>query len=74
MLHKVMVIPPNSTEYCGKVEQHDYELFLDLNDIEHIKTKVRSLQPNGIFDTLSQNYFVSILSSDFPITVHNHLL
>ena len=27
------------TEYCGKVEQHDYELYLALNQIEHTKKK-----------------------------------
>lgn len=25
------------TEYCGKVEQHDYQLYLAINDIEHTK-------------------------------------
>ena len=35
------------TEYCGKVEQHDYELYLALNDIEHTKTKARHPQTNG---------------------------
>ncbi|HAZ3475065.1 TPA: hypothetical protein J1Y50_004302 [Escherichia coli] len=28
-----------TTEYCGKVEQYDYQLYLAINDIEHTKTK-----------------------------------
>jgi hypothetical protein len=32
------------TEYCGKVEQHDYQLYLAINDIDHTKTKAMSPQ------------------------------
>ena len=42
------VLTDRGTEYCGKAEQHDYELYLALNDIEHTKTKVKSPQTNGI--------------------------
>ncbi|KTD61879.1 transposase (ISSod13) [Legionella spiritensis] len=40
------------TEYCGKIEQHDYQLYLAINSIEHTKTKAQSPQTNGICDTL----------------------
>ena len=36
------------TEYCGKLEQHDYQLYLAMNDIEHTRTKAASPQTNGI--------------------------
>jgi len=42
------MLTDRGTEYCGKVEHHDYELYLAVNDIEHTKTKVRSPQTNGI--------------------------
>lgn len=42
------ILTDRGTEYCGKVEQHDYELYLGLNDIEHTKTKAYSPQTNGI--------------------------
>ena len=29
------------TEYCGKPESHDYQLYLALNDIEHTRIKAR---------------------------------
>jgi len=31
----------------GKVEHHDYQLYLAVNDIDHTKTKVRHPQTNG---------------------------
>ena len=36
------------TEFCGKPENHEYKLYLNIEDIEHTKTKVRSPQTNGI--------------------------
>jgi transposase InsO family protein len=44
----IRILTDRGTEYCGKVEQHDYELYLGLNDIEHTKTKAYSPQTNGI--------------------------
>ncbi len=41
------ILMDRGTEYCGKVEQHDYELYLAVNDIEHTKTKAQSPQTNG---------------------------
>lgn len=42
------------TEYCGKPENHPYQLFLHLSDIEHTKTKVRHPQTNGCTEKLNQ--------------------
>ena len=42
------ILTDRGTEYCGKVEHHDYELYLAVNEIEHTKTKVRHPQTNGI--------------------------
>ena len=36
------------TEYCGKADSHDYQLYLAINDIEHTRTKTRHPQTNGI--------------------------
>ena len=44
----VRVLTDRGTEYCGRPEQHDYQLYLALNDIEHTKTKANSPQTNGI--------------------------
>ena len=42
------ILTDRGTEYCGKAEQHDYQLYLALNDIEHTRTKVKSPRTNGI--------------------------
>ena len=42
------ILTDRGNEYCGKAEQHDYQLYLAINEIEHTKTKVRHPQTNGI--------------------------
>jgi molybdenum-dependent DNA-binding transcriptional regulator ModE len=42
------------TEYCGRLENHPYQLFLYLNEIEHSRTKARHPQTNGITEKLNQ--------------------
>lgn len=55
------ILTDRGTEYCGRVEQHDYELFLAVNDIEHTKTKARHPQTNGICErfhkTILQEFY-----------------
>ena len=41
-------------EYCGNQENHAYQLYLYLNDIEHSKTRVRRPQSNGCTERLNQ--------------------
>lgn len=36
------VLTDRGTEYCDKIESHDYQLYLAIEDIDHTKTKVRS--------------------------------
>ena len=48
------MLTDRGTEFCGKVETHDYELYLGLNDIEHTKTKAYSPQTNGICERFHQ--------------------
>lgn len=58
------MLTDRGTEYCGKVEHHDYELYLAVNDIEHTKTKVRSPQTNGI----CERFHRTILNEFYQIT------
>ena len=41
-------------EYCGRPEQHPYELLLTLHDIEHRRTKVRSPRTNGFVERMNR--------------------
>ena len=47
-LPMLRMLTDRGTEYYGRVENHDYELYLSVNDIEHTRTKARSPQTNGI--------------------------
>jgi transposase InsO family protein len=55
------ILTDRGTEYCGKAETHDYQLYLAVNDIEHTKTKARSPQTNGICErfhkTINQEFY-----------------
>ncbi|MBI5814079.1 MAG: IS481 family transposase [Nitrospinae bacterium] len=48
------VLTDNGAEFCGRGEQHPYELFLSLNDIEHTRTKPYHPQTNGSVERLNQ--------------------
>jgi transposase InsO family protein len=43
------VLTDNGREFCG-TDKHPYELYLDLNGIEHRRTKVRSPKTNGFVE------------------------
>lgn len=48
------VLTDRGTEFCGSPDKHHYELYLQLNEIEHTKTKIRSPQTNGICERFHQ--------------------
>ena len=55
------ILTDRGTEYCGRPDSHDFQLYLALNDIEHTKTKVRHPQTNGICErfhkTILQEFY-----------------
>ena len=65
--HKVRllrILTDRGTEYKGKLENHPYQLYLDLEDIDHTVTKTKSPQTNGIcerFHRTIQDEFYSII-------------
>ena len=42
------VLTDRGTEYCGKVDNHAYQLYLAIENIDHTRTKASSPQTNGI--------------------------
>jgi transposase InsO family protein len=57
------ILTDRGTEHCGKAEYHEYELYLQIENIEHSKTKVKSPQSNGIcerFHRTIQDEFYAI--------------
>ena len=47
------ILTDNGREYCG-TEAHPYELYLELNDIEHRRTQVRRPQTNGFVERFNR--------------------
>lgn len=48
------ILTDRGTEYCGRRESHEYELYLAIEDIDHSKTKAKSPQSNGICERFHQ--------------------
>lgn len=46
------ILTDRGTEFKGKPEHHEYELYLQIEGIEHSKTQVRHPQTNGICERL----------------------
>jgi transposase InsO family protein len=42
------VLTDRGTEFCGAHDRHEYELYLAVENIDHTRTKTKSLQTNGI--------------------------
>ena len=63
------ILTDRGTEYCGKAERHDYQLYLALNDIDYTKTKVKSPQTNGI----CERFHKTILQEFYQVTFQKKL-
>jgi len=48
------VLTDNGREFCGKPEQHPFELLLAMEGIEHRTTKVRSPRTNGFVERMNR--------------------
>lgn len=62
-LRLLRILTDRGTEYCGIKEQHEYQLYLAIEDIDHSKTKAKSPQTNGIcerFHRTIQDEFYAI--------------
>jgi len=48
------VLTDNGREFCGKPEQHPYELLLAMEGIDHRTTKIRSPRTNGFVERMNR--------------------
>jgi len=55
------ILTDRGTEYCGKLENHAFQLYLSIEGIEHTRTKANSPQTNGICErfhkTMKQEFY-----------------
>jgi transposase InsO family protein len=67
------MLTDRGTEFCGKVEQHDYELYLAINDIEHTKTKAYHPQTNGICERFHKTILQEFYQTTFRKKIYSSL-
>ena len=63
------MVTDRGTEYCGKPEHHEYELYLAIENIDHTRTKARSPQTNGI----CERFHKSLLDEFYRIAFRKKL-
>ncbi len=67
------ILTDRGSEYCGSRERHEYELYLDLEAIDHTKTKTKSPQTNGICERFHQTIGNEFYASAFRRKVYRTL-
>ena len=67
------ILTDRGTEYCGRPEQHDYQLYLAINDIDHTRTKAKSPQTNGICERFHKTVLEEFYSVAFRKKIYQDL-
>lgn len=67
------ILTDRGSEYCGNRESHEYELYLDLENIEHTRTKAKSPQTNGICERFHQTIQNEFYASAFRRKLYHSL-
>ena len=63
------ILTDNGREYCGRPMIHPYQIFLELNDIEHRRTRVANPRTNGFVERFNR----TILDEFFRETFRSRL-
>lgn len=61
------ILTDNGREYCGRPMIHPYQIFLELNDIEHRRTRVARPRTNGFVERFNR----TVLDEFFRETFHD---
>jgi len=67
------ILTDRGSEYCGNRESHEYALYLDLENIEHTRTKAKSPQTNGICERFHQTIQNEFYASAFRRKLYHSL-
>jgi hypothetical protein len=65
------ILTDRGTEYCGKIENHEFQLYLSIEDIEHTKTKARHPQTNGICERFNKTVLNEFYRVAFRKKIYN---
>jgi len=58
------ILTDRGTEYCGRLDKHPYQIYLQLNEIDHTRTKARHPQTNGI----CERFHKTVLDEFYKVT------
>lgn len=72
-LPMLRILTHRGTEYCCKVNHHDYKLYLAINDIGHTKTKAMSPQTNGICERFHKTILIEFYQVTFRKKLYGDL-
>lgn len=72
-LKLLRILTDRGTEFCGNREEHEYQLYLAIEDIDHSKTKARSPQTNGICERFHKTIKDEFYSIAFRKKFYNSL-
>ncbi len=67
------ILTDRGTEYCGKAESHDYQLYMAINDIDHTKTKARHPQTNGICERFHKTILQEFYQTTFRKKIYTDI-
>ncbi|MGF1926030.1 MAG: IS481 family transposase [Bacteroidia bacterium] len=67
------ILTDRGTEYCGAKEQHEYQLYLNIEDIDHTRTKAKSPQTNGICERFHRTMQEEFYAIAFRKKIYNSL-
>lgn len=67
------VLTDRSSEYCGSIEHHEYQLYLALENIDHSRTKARHPQTNGICERFHRTIKEEFYSIAFRKKIYHSL-
>ena len=67
------ILTDRGTEYCGKVDAHDYQLFLAIKDVDHSRTKARHPQTNGIVERFHKTILEEFYNVAFRKKIYDSL-
>ena len=58
------ILTDRGTEFCGRLDKHPYEIYLQYHEIEHTKTRARRPQSNGICEAFHK----TVLNEFYQVT------
>ena len=67
------ILTDRGSEYCGNREHHEFALYLDLEGIDHTRTKTKSPQTNGICERFHQTIQNEFYASAFRRKLYTSL-